>query len=122
MAGVISFVRTVSNDGIDICWLKTNAAGTRLYTSESLTFSITVYDITDPLNPVELQHLPLIAANRPVTNIELDPTETFFYAHAGQVIHVFNVDAGGLLSETANPVVLPVSPNDSPLGLAAVRK
>jgi len=121
-AGVISFVRAVSNDGIDICWLKTNAAGTRIYTSESLTLSITVYDITDALNPVQLQHAILVGANRPVTNIALDPTEAFLYAVAGQMVHILNVDANGLLSETVSPIVLPVAPDDSPLGLATVRK
>jgi 6-phosphogluconolactonase (cycloisomerase 2 family) len=121
-AGVISFVRAVSNDGVDICWLKTNAAGTRLYTSESLTLSISVYDITDALNPVQLQHAILVGANRPVTNIALDPTEAFLYAVAGQMVHILNVDANGLLSETVSPIVLPVAPDDSPLGLATVRK
>ena len=121
-AGVISFVRTVANDGVDICWLKTNAAGTRLYTSESLTLSITVYDIADSLNPVQQQHVILIGANRPVTNIALDPTEAFLYAVTGQMVHVLNVDANGLLSENVSPVVLPVSPDESPLGLATIRK
>ena len=121
-AGVISFVQAVPNDGLDICWLKTNAAGTRLYTSESLTLSITVYDITDALNPVQLQHPILIGANRPVTNIALDPTEAFLYAVCGQMVHILNVDANGLLSENVSPIVLPVAPDDSPLGLATVRK
>ena len=121
-AGVISFVGAFPNDGVDICWLKTNAAGTRLYTSESLTLSVTVYDITAPLNPIQLQHVILNGANRPVTNIALDPTELFFYAVTGQMIHVLNVDANGLLSENVNPIVLPVAPDDSPLGLATIRK
>jgi hypothetical protein len=120
--GLISFVHAIPNSGIDICWLKTNAAGTRLYTSESVTLSITVYDITDALNPVQLQHAILIGANRPVTNIALDPTEAFLYAVAGQMVHVLNVDANGLLSENVSPIVLPVAPDDSPLGLATIRK
>jgi 6-phosphogluconolactonase (cycloisomerase 2 family) len=120
--GVISFVQAVPNSGVDICWLKTNAAGTRLYTSESVTLSITVYDITTALNPVQLQHAILVGANRPVTNIVLDPTETFLYAVTGQMVHVLNVDANGLLSENVSPIVLPVAPDDSPLGLATIRK
>jgi 6-phosphogluconolactonase (cycloisomerase 2 family) len=120
--GVISFVQAVSNEGIDICWLKTNAAGTRLYTSESLTFSVTVYDITDALNPVQLQHVALIGADRPVTNITLDPTERFFYALAGRGVHVLKMDANGMLNETTSPLVLPGSIDESPIGLAAIRK
>src|SRR5204862_362191 len=72
-AGVISFVRTVPNEGVDICWLRTNAAGTRLYSSESLTNTLTVYDTTDALNPVQIQHVTLNAADGPVINIALDP-------------------------------------------------
>jgi len=99
-----------------------NSPGVFRPTSESLTLSITVYDITDALNPVQLQHPILIGANRPVTNIALDPTEAFLYAVCGQMVHILNVDANGLLSENVSPIVLPVAPDDSPLGLATVRK
>lgn len=121
-AGVISFVRAVSNDGTDICWLKMNAAGTRLYSSESVTNTLTVYDTTDALNPVQIQHLPLNAPDGFVINIALDPTEKFLYALAGHSIHILNVDAAGMLSETVAPAVIPTSDDDTPLGLAAIRK
>lgn len=121
-AGVISFVTAVPNEGIDICWLRTNAAGTRLYSSESVTNSLTVYDITDSLNPVQLQHFFLNAPEGFVINIELDPAETFLYALAGHDIHILNVDAAGLLSETVAPAVIPTSSGDTPMGLAVIRK
>jgi len=121
-AGVISFVRTVPNEGVDICWLRTNAAGTRLYSSESLTNTLTVYDTTDALNPVQIQHVTLNAADGPVINIALDPSEEFLYALAGHGIHTLNVDASGMLSETVGPVVLPIADRDTPFGLAVIRK
>ena len=121
-AGVISFVRTVSNDGIDICWLRMNAAGTRLYSSESVTNTLTVYDTTDALNPVQIQHVTLNAPDGFVINIELDPTEQFLYALAGHGIHTLNVDTGGMLSETVAPAIIPTSIKDSPIGLAVIRK
>jgi len=121
-AGVISFVRAVENDGIDICWLKMNAAGTRLYSSESVTNTLTVYDTTDALNPVQIQHVALNAADGPVINIGLDPTEEFLYALAGHGVHTLSVDADGMMSEVVGPVVLPLSNKDSPFGLAVIRK
>lgn len=121
-AGVISFVNAVSNDGIDICWLRMNAAGTRLYSSESVTNTLTVYDTTDAFNPVQIQHLPLDVPDGFVINIELDPTEEFLYALAGHGIHTLNVDAAGMLSETVAPVVIPTSADDTPIGLAVIRK
>jgi 6-phosphogluconolactonase (cycloisomerase 2 family) len=121
-AGAISFVRTVPNGGSDLCWLRTNAAGTRLYTSESVSDTLSVYDLTDALNPVLLQQFALIGTNGPVTNISLDPTETFLYALAGTAIHVLNLDLGGMMSETISPVELPGLTTAVPLGLAVVRK
>ena len=121
-AGVISFVRAESNDGIDICWLRMNAAGTRLYSSESVTNTLTVYDTTDALNPVQIQHLPLNAPDGFVINIELDPTEEFLYALAGHGIHILNVDGAGMLRETVDPAVIPTSADDTPIGLAVIRK
>ncbi len=121
-AGVISFVRAVANEGIDICWLRMNAAGTRLYSSESVTNTLTVYDTTDALNPVQIQHVTLNSTDGFVINIELDPTEEFLYALAGHGIHTLNVNADGTLNETVGPVVLPTPASDSPIGLAVIRK
>jgi hypothetical protein len=120
--GVISFVTSVANEGIDICWLRTNATGTRLYSSESVTNTLTVYDTTDALNPVQIQHVTLNAPDGFVINIELDPTGEFLYALAGHGIHILNIDAAGMLSETAPPAVIPTSSDDTPFGLAAIRK
>jgi 6-phosphogluconolactonase (cycloisomerase 2 family) len=121
-AGNISFVQAVPNEGIDICWLRLNAAGTRLYSSESVTNTITVYDTSDTLNPVQIQHVNLNAADGPVINIELDPTETFLYALAGHEIHTLNVDASGMLSELVGPTHLPIANRDTPFGMAVTRK
>ena len=121
--GVLTFVRTVSNPGSAVCWLCTNAAGTRLFTSESLTSTLSVYDISRPLKPTLLQHLPLLNYDGVEYNLALDLTESFLYAIAGTQLHVLNVDASGLLSETAAPVHLPgVTSAFQPVGLAVVRK
>ncbi len=122
VAGNLTFIRTVPNPGSDICWLKTNAAGTRLYTSESLSRTISVYDLTDSLNPVLLQHIAPANTAGPITNITLDPTEAFFYAICGPTLRIFNIDGSGMLNETLNPVPLPGVGTGMPLGLATIRK
>lgn len=121
-SGVMTYVTSIQNNGLDICWLKTNAAGTRLYTSESVSNTLTVYDISQPLAPVEIQHFSLVGPNGSVTNIALDPTESSLYALAGTAIHVLSVDASGLLSQPGNPVPLPGLTNQRALGLVAIRK
>ena len=99
-----------------------NATGTRLYSSESVTNTLTVYDTTDALNPVQSQHLTLNVHDGFVINIELDPTGDFLYAVAGHGIHTLNVDADGLLNQSVAPVILPTANNDTPIGLAVIRK
>ena len=121
-SGILSYVLTIENPGGEICWVKMNADGTRLYTAESLTNTLTVYDTTNALNPVQIQHISLSAADGPVINIEVDPTGEFLYALAGHGIHTLNVDADGMLTETVAPVVIPISADDTPIGLAVARR
>jgi len=122
-SGALTFVRTVANSGLDICWLRTNAAGTRLYTSESVTLSVSVYDITRATNPRLLQYFPLVAPNGYEYTIALDPTEKFLYAIDGTQLHVLNIDANGLVSETIAPLDLPgVTDAFQPIGIAVIQK
>ena len=121
-SGLLSYVRTLENEGSEICWLIMNADGSRLYTAESASDTLTVYDTTNPLNPVQIQHVTLSTTDGPVINIEVDPTGEFLYALAGHEIHTLNVDADGMLTETVTPVAIPISTSDTPIGLAVVRK
>ena len=122
ISGVISFVGTVPNDGVAICWLAINPAGTRLYVSETETGSMSVYDTTVPTTPVLLQRIILSGTDRTVSNIALDPTGTFLYALVKHTLHVVNLDVDGMMSETVSPAVLPGLSGEKPLGLAVVRK
>ena len=122
-SGALTFVTSVANPGDDICWFKTNAAGTRLYTSESESTTVSVYDISDPLLPVFLQQVALSAPDGPELNIALDPTEKFLYSLCGRDVHVLSVDADGMMSETLPPYRFPgLAQNVEPIGLAVVRK
>ncbi len=122
LGGELSFVTSVPNNGVAICWLAANAAGTRLYTSETETGTISVYDIADPASPLFLQQITLSGTDETVSNIALDPTEGFLYALVAHTIHIVNLDADGMMSETITPVAFGGASSEKPLGLAVVRK
>ncbi len=100
--GALSFVAAVPNSGQDICWLRTNKAGTRLYAVNNLpredagdmTSTITVFDISGEHaeSPVEIARtaipLPLGSfvnnrvAEQPASTafqLTLDEDEAFLY-------------------------------------------
>jgi 6-phosphogluconolactonase (cycloisomerase 2 family) len=126
--GVPIFERTVANSGTAICWLRTNRAGTRLYTTNTGSSTVSVYDTTDPGEPKEIQAVPTSGPGNPF-QLALDPTERFLYvitqrgSHAapGNALHVFAVDdEDGTLSEVpSSPVPITLqSPDARPQGVA----
>src|SRR5580704_15593295 len=54
--GKPSFVRTVLDSGSGPCWAVVDHKGTRLYVTNTGDTSVSVYDLTDPLSPMEIQH------------------------------------------------------------------
>ena len=120
--GTLAFNRMVQNPGGLVCWLATNADGTLLFTSETGSGTVTSYSLAAPLNPVVLQHLDLSGDGQTPSNIALDPSGQFLYVLAGHNLHVLNVDSAGNMSETLDPVVLPVPDGETPLGLAVIQK
>ena len=130
--GHLRFVRSVPNSGIAICWLRTNRAGTRLYTSNQGTFTptstITVYDITDADDPVEIQSITLAGTSNS-TQIELSADERNLFAvsqhfnlvtplNAGKELHVLSIAPDGSLSESISPVPMSIPDGAQPQGLA----
>lgn len=123
LAGTLKFRRTVSNTaGSLVCWLVTNAAGTRLYTSETDSGTISVFDTTKAKNLVLLQTLTLSGVVSHPHNIALDPSEKFLYAQAGIDLHVVSCAADGTMTETVSPVTLPEASDENPIGLVAIQK
>ena len=130
-AGTMAFGKVIVNPGTQICWMTTNIKGTRLYTSEAGSNTVTVYDISGAnfIKPVQLQHLTLLAGGN-AANLKLDPTGTFLYVLAlnetgttGNFLHVLNVSsADGILTETLTPLSIPVPAGEIPQGLAVVMK
>lgn len=126
--GILTYQTSVANPGSLACWLAINAAGTRLYSGESASNSITVYDLTNPLLPVQLQHITLTptTTGSSVTNLHFDPTGAFLYAISNSPttssLHVLNAAADGTLTETLTPLTLPVPSGNYPIGLATLLK
>ena len=110
-AGGLTFVRAVPNSGVGICWILLNREGTRIYTVNTFDNSVSVYDSTDPWNPVEIQHLPMVGNTGGPTQLALDRSEQFLYVLSGRVetfslpfsnaIHVLQVGSDGKLTEAA---------------------
>jgi 6-phosphogluconolactonase (cycloisomerase 2 family) len=126
--GVPIFERTVANSGKAICWLRTNRAGTRLYTANTGSSTVSVYDTTDPDEPKEIQAVHTSGPGA-LFQLALDPTERFLYvigqrgSHAapGNALHVLAVDdEDGTLSEVpSSPMPITVqSPDARPQGVA----
>jgi len=124
VTGALTFVRTVTNPGQLACWFAMDKAATRLYTAETMSNSVTVYDITDPLNPVQLQHITLVSTTGDggPGNIALDQTGQFLYTVNRSSLHVLNVAADGTLTESLTPVNMGVPDGNFPFGLATVLK
>ncbi len=146
-SGALTFQRAVPNSGVEICWIRPTANGSRIYTVNNIDNSVSFYDNSDPLQPVEKQHLllklpgPLFLNDRgPDSFLQftstpyepaLSPDEKFLYVvgnranaldpavTAGNYIHVLNIAADGTVSQPGDPLVLPVPvpPATRPQGL-----
>ena len=128
--GNLTLLRTVSNSGKALCWVRVNRAGNRLYTSDTMTNSVSVYDLSDPEYPVEIQNFVLQDPGN-VLQFSLSADERFLYALAtrgsasipegqGNELHSLSVARDGRLSETVTPVPI-AEPNDTrPQGVATI--
>jgi 6-phosphogluconolactonase (cycloisomerase 2 family) len=122
-AGALTFLRTVANQGNTVCWLAVNAAGTRLYSSEPVSGTISVYDLTNPKVPVQLQHISVSGTGALPAHMHLDPTGKFLYVlDRLAVLHVFNVNSDGTVTENLTPFNLGLPSGTVPLGLAVLSK
>jgi hypothetical protein len=106
------------------CWLAISKDGTRLYSGDTQSSSISVYDVSNPAAPVYLQQLFLskVVGNGQPWNVQIDPTGKFLYAITGVGLHAINIQSDGTLVEIATPTLLNVPANTYPYGLASILK
>ena len=131
--GALTFVTHVANSGNEICWLTITKDGKSLYTDNMASNSISHYDLTDPRNPVEVQHMVMKdAGSGGAFELALDPAEKLLSVveqrttlnaadPKGNEIHVLQVSANGSLTEAPfSPIMLPVPSNAHPQGIVVL--
>ena len=130
-AGDLTFVRAVINVGAGPCWILANAKGDRLYVSNNFENSVGVFDLSDPLNPTQIQKVTLAQGknNAAPFGLALDAKDQFLHvvtqaAATGQVpnlangLNVLKINKDGTLTVT-DFVALPSSDGTRPQGVAA---
>ena len=121
--GKIGAVGSAQNQGLAVCWDAINAAGTRLYTSETASGTISTYDLTNTKKPVQLQHMAVSGTGALPDHMKVDPTGQFLYVldRLG-VLHVLNIAADGTVSENLTPYNLGLPAGTVPLGIQVLMK
>ncbi|HEV2178635.1 MAG TPA: beta-propeller fold lactonase family protein [Terriglobia bacterium] len=128
-SGNLTYDTEFANPGSGVGWLVINASGTRLYSAEPNSGTVTVYNIAAAGKPLQQQHVQLkpVYVSAPVvpTNMAFDPTGQFLYVvdsndGSGCGLHVLHVQADGQLTEPAPPLNLGFA--YSAIGVATVMK
>jgi DNA-binding beta-propeller fold protein YncE len=127
LSGNLQFVRSVPA-GFGICWVIFNAAGDRVYTSNTLSNTIAVIDTSDPLNPVKIQEFPLEGPPSGSEQMALDRSGEFLYVIGQKTLdimppdanelHVLRIGSDGRIAAQTDRKVIPVVPS-LPQGVAA---
>ncbi|HKW98345.1 MAG TPA: hypothetical protein VJN43_11485 [Bryobacteraceae bacterium] len=129
-SGGLKFLRSVADSGAAVCWLTVNRAGTRLYASNTGDNSISVFDLSDPAAPVEMQHLVLNGTGNSF-QLALDDNGQFLHVvdqrasaniplGQGNSLHVLQVNPDGTLAEVASsPTTLALPSGTRPQGVVA---
>jgi 6-phosphogluconolactonase (cycloisomerase 2 family) len=128
-SGVLTLVNKVSA-GAAACWLRTNAAGTRLYVLNSGENTVGVYDITNATAPVFMSKLTLKGASAASGDFALSfsPSGNILYVVSQDInpaaggdynsLHSLTVGGDGSLQEVEEPLSLPVAADVRPMGVA----
>ena len=116
--GNLSFVRAVADSGAAPCWAVVNHAGTRLYATNTGDNSIEVYDLTDPFNPVDIQHFVMESTTGAPFSTVINESDQWLFVTSEQstatattaanAFHTLKVGADGMLTEPFPPSVLPI--------------
>ena len=130
--GRLHFVGMTSNSGKLICWVCVNKEGTRAYTTNNASNTLSIYDLSDPRKPIEIKAVDLKGDGHPY-QIALSSDGNWLYVvksrtfpqtpvGEGSVINVLRVLKGGDVEEAPDsPVKMPVRDDllGRPLGVAA---
>ena len=125
--GQFQFVRS-AEAGAGVCWIIINDAGNRMYATNTLANTVSVLDISDPLNPVEIQEFPLAGPPAGPFQLALDAREEYLYVTtqktldvfptSANALHALRIAANGTIAAQTDRVEIPVFPS-SPQGVVA---
>jgi hypothetical protein len=132
--GALTFISSTLVQGAYLpCWIQITKDGHWLYTSNADTDNITVFDISNPIKPRQIQTLTYQTAGNP-WNISLSPDDKFLYGITprdtlkvpegeGNTAHVMLIGADGKLTElnAASPAKIPVPKTANPQGIAVIK-
>jgi hypothetical protein len=103
-----------------LLYLNVNHAGTRLYATNTGDNSIEVYDLTDPFNPVDIQHFVMEGTTGAPFSTVIDESDQWLFVSSEQstatatatteanAFHTLKVREDGMLTEPFPPTVLPI--------------
>ena len=127
--GQLKFVAKAADSGGAICWVRVSADGTRLYAVNTAYNSLSVFDLSKPDAPVEIQHL-VVGGFGGLEQVSLTPDGRFLYvlqeensaASIGKSNKVYVLSVDGLSGELTllNNLTLQLSvpPLTRPIGVA----
>jgi hypothetical protein len=132
--GALRFISSTPVQGAYLpCWIQITKDGHWLYTSNADTGNVTVFDISSPTKPKQIQTLTYQTPGNP-WNIQLSPDDKFLFGITprdtfktppgeGNTAHVMSIGSDGKLTElnAASPVKLPVPAGVNPQGIAVVQ-
>jgi 6-phosphogluconolactonase (cycloisomerase 2 family) len=139
--GALNFSSSVAS-GAAVCWLRTNSEGSNLYSLNSGENTISVYSTTTPSSPSFIQKLALKDPGPDYTALGMTfPTSEDFslsFSPSGKtlyvisqytnpdfnvgnynLLHVLRIAMDGKLSETTNPMQIPVPNTVRPQGVVS---
>ena len=119
--GALTFLRTVPNAGQGICWIRSNSAGTRLYTTDTTTNQVSVYDSTDAEYPVDIQTYSLEGpGNAFQESLSQNGKHLYAISQHSNLLHSLVVKSDGTVAENAAPTSLAVPTGARPQGVAVI--
>jgi hypothetical protein len=133
--GKLTFVNSVPTAGAFLpCWIAITKDGRWLYTTSAATNNVTVFDITNPEKPVQIQSIGFMDPGN-AWNLSLDPTDKFLVVNSpraapvvpmgkGNYQHVLSRGADGKLTDLApgmgKATKLPVPIDAAPYGMVVL--
>ena len=129
-AATLRYETGVLNSGSYLpCWNLITPDGRWLYTANADTDNVTAFDLSNPLDPKQIQTLTFQTPGNP-WNAQVDPSGQFLFVNTprdtlkvpegeGNTQHVLRIGADGKLTEVqGSPFKIPVPASANPQGLA----